>query len=710
MINFTNKLIRLTVLIILSLGTIMPALVFAVPLGNNGADWQYTNGNSWAQNYSPQTQIDSDNVEALEVKWIFPLEGNIGAPAGIGIVNPGSGSSTPPVVLDGKVFITTNYQRTYGIDAETGRQLWSYDYEVNLTAAQERLPINYGGFLQSLISHMHGIRVWEAGNVVLKTGLACDFYGIDVDTGETSFSIEDICVDIPGNLYDYRQGSAALTNIGTYEAGNQFIIVLPGVQHSWVFSGDFRHVTMGIDMDTHEVLWRVYEFPPHGVLTKDWALQECDVGWFRDIPCSTVAAQAPENLEWDWAQPDQPPSIWGGVTANWGQAVVDEDTGLIYTNTGNQGPYTYIGETPGPRLYGSTLMAINMETGQRVWWQQPMPRDPYDYDCNWSGILADVPTLGKVYMKGCKEGLLHILDAATGEPVHLIDVTVEQAARGQISEAGSIEYKDGGIRYRTMDPLNHYDMREMEAPDGSPYCGDPCVVYPDFFNGIFATDMSYDPTTGTLYHYTSALQTTIVESVRPPWTENQAISITRSYPVTNTTIVARDVLTGEEKWTWYYDTTVQRSHITVTSDILFTGFYDGYIRYFNSGTGEIIREQNVGAAMASGLTIGQDSAGHQKIFALVGGGSFAQTQPGSLIAIGLQERAQSVATKTVTATSTTTATTTSVSISVSSTTATVTSSVTEEVGMSSTITYAAVAVAVIAIIAVALIYTKKIKI
>src|SRR4030066_1590571 len=171
--------------------------------------------------------------------------------------------------------------------------------------------------------------------------------------------------------------------------------------HSGVYEGDFRHTTLGIDMDTQEIVWRLFSYPPHGVLTKDWALQECDIGYFRDIPCSTVAAQAPENLEWDWAQPNQPPSIYAGVTANWGQAVVDEDTGILYTQTGNQGPYSNMTYAPGPRLYGSTIMAIDLNKGQRVWWLQPFPHDPYDYDRNWGGLLTENPTLGTDHLSGC---------------------------------------------------------------------------------------------------------------------------------------------------------------------------------------------------------------------------------------------------------------------------------------------------------------------
>jgi len=561
---------------------------------------------------------------------------------------------------------------------------------------------------------LHGIRYWESGNALLLAGRACDMYGINADTGETSFWIKDLCLDIPGNMYLYQQGSVSQTNIGTYEAGRLFIYVLPGAMHSGVYEGDFRHTTLGIDMDTHDIVWRLFSFPPHGVLTKDWALQECDIGYFRDIPCSTVAAQAPENLEWDWAQPNQPPSIYGGVTANWGEIVIDEASGIAYTNTGNQGPFTYIGETPGPRLYGSTLMAIDLATGQRIWWYQPMPRDPYDYDCNWGGILAEVPTLGKVYMKGCKEGLLNILDAETGVPIHIIDVIDDQYALGQIGIAGTKEYPEGGIKYRQMDPLNNYDMREMKAPDGSPYCGDPCDVYPYFMNGIFATDMTFDPSTNILYHYAGGLQVHDVKSGSGAASGSFMPGGTQT-AVTNTTIIARDPITGTIKWSYYYDFSIQRSAMVVSDSLLWAGFTDGMIRFFDKETGELLRELNVGSSMRIGTTTGQDSDGNQKIFVVTGEGATAfnaiiPATPGAVIAIGLNERAAQAVTVTSTSKTTVTSTTTSVSTSISSTTATVTSSVTEEVGMSSTITYAAIAVAVIAIIAVALIYTKKIKI
>jgi outer membrane protein assembly factor BamB len=744
----TSKISLTLILAILSFSTIIPALAYAQPIGNTAAEWQYPNGNSWAQTYSPQTDINRDNIDDLEVKWIFPLnEKNV--PEALRSTLTGAGSATPPIVADGKVFVTTQYLRTYGIDADDGSFIWSHDYTLNVDEIEERLPVLLppnSGFLGLLNQHLHGIKYWEAGNSIILNGMACDFYGVDIDDGTESFHIEDLCLDIPGNLYKYRQGTANTDGVGTYDEGNLFIFVLPGLMHSWAWEGDARHVTLGVDMDSGQIQWRLFSYPPQTVPTQDWALQECDVGFFQEIPCSEVAASNPENLEWDWALPGETPNIFGGVTANWGSTpVVDEDTGIMYTQTGNQGPYTYIGTTPGPRLYGSTIMAVDLETGNRIWWLQPMPRDPYDYDCNWDGILAEIPGLGKVYMKACKEGRLYVMDAATGEPHYVVDVIDEQIEWGQITSAAAKEPFEGGVKYHLMDPFSYYDMREMVSPDNSIYCGRPCEIYPYFGNGLMGTDMSFDPETGTLFHYAIGLQVSLIESLDPNTVGNYgSVSITQVRPVFNTTIVARDVATGEVKWTYFWDVAQQRAHLVVTPTLVFSAFGDGFMRFFDKDTGILLREISLGAGLRIGPTTGQDSEGNQKIFALVTPGQ----NPGYVMALGLKPGATttttvistttqsttitSTSTSTTTATSTTTSatTTTVTSTSTSSTTSTVTSTttsattstvtttgmastttvtseVTEETGLPAEVTYAAIAVAVIAIIAAAVLTMRK---
>src|SRR3989337_4102425 len=89
---FSNKALMLsrryrvtnyTVLVILAFSAFIPALAYAAPLSNSDKDWQRVNGNSWAWNYSPQTQINKNNVKDLEVKWVFPIESQSSALAAV---------------------------------------------------------------------------------------------------------------------------------------------------------------------------------------------------------------------------------------------------------------------------------------------------------------------------------------------------------------------------------------------------------------------------------------------------------------------------------------------------------------------------------------------------------------------------------------------------------------------------------------------------
>ncbi|MCL4437287.1 MAG: PQQ-binding-like beta-propeller repeat protein [Thaumarchaeota archaeon] len=698
----------LSMLVILAFSTFMPALAFAAPTGDNGKDWMNTNGNSWAWNYSPQTQINKNNVQNLEVKWVFPLASKALAPAGIQAAGIGEGTTTPPIVRNGIVYVITSFMKAYAIDAKTGKQIWTNDYSIDIEAAKQRLPLMIAGSV-----HKHGFQYWESGDAIINHGLACDFYGLDAKTGKEKFHVNDLCKDVPGSLYKYlARRPGAEPSIGIYEKGHQFIYVLAGYMHSTLSAPDARHVTMGIDMDSKQIKWRVFSSPPQDQLSKDWALQECDIGYFRTTSCKDVAAVNQKGLEWDFALPNEKPSMWGGVTANWGQAVIDEDTGIMYTQTGNQGPYSNMTLVPGPRLYGSTIMAIDLNQGKRVWWLQPFPHDPYDYDCNWSGMLINSKALGKVYVKGCKEGIFYVIDAKTGQPKYSVDVIKDQVARGQVSAAAAKSPPDG-IRAYMPDPKSYHDMREwnwISYPATKPgekgeHFTLPASIYPHFQNGIFQTDMSYDPETETMIYYEGALQVDVLSE--RPYIQGADLFVVKGYPKANTTIVARDITTGKVKWTWFYQLSNQRAAMVVSGGTVFSGFTDGTMKFFNKDTGADLAKINVGAPVLVEPTIGTDSDGNSKIFAVVGSTSISVGPqygdpgpqiPGTLIALGLRETPVAEVKVTTVTTSTTITTTQAV---------TTTQSITGTSGLPAEITYAAVAVAIIVSIAAAVLAMQK---
>src|ERR1700732_4064348 len=45
----------------------------ATPLTQAQANWEFPNGNAWHQDYTPQHQLNSSNVQSLGLPWIFPV-------------------------------------------------------------------------------------------------------------------------------------------------------------------------------------------------------------------------------------------------------------------------------------------------------------------------------------------------------------------------------------------------------------------------------------------------------------------------------------------------------------------------------------------------------------------------------------------------------------------------------------------------------------
>jgi hypothetical protein len=736
------KITLLTTLFIFMLSTIVPALTFAQPEAVSGKDWEHIHGNSWGHNNSPQTQINAGNVDALEVKWMFPIGGSSLSPTFISDLGATEGTPVPPIIKDGVVYILTGWLRIYAVNMETGKaDVWDedYQYEVDIDDAAERLPIDPAG------PHMHGWRYWAKEDALLMPGMACDYKVIDAQTGEEKYTIGPWCTNIPGSIYPYRGWKMGLgtAELGTYEAGELFIGGQGGTEPGTLKEG--RGHLWAIDMNNpDQVVWRVWNQPPQDRPVDDWALQECDVGWFFTIPCSEVRAESPTVLDNDWQMNPGETVHWStGTTSMWGQPSIDEDTGYVYVNTGNVSPFFYTEYRPGPNLYSAVLMAVDMNTGQRAWWVQDVPRDPWDYDCNWSGMLVDDTSLGKVWVKGCKIGWLHVRDAITGDTVHYIEVRQDMDDRGGLKRTDQL----GAVE--PLDPHDEFIMKEWVMRDTYP--APPAFqLVPGWWHGTFGTDPAYND--GNVIHYIESVQATVTEWAWPELPElvEEGQSLGGSnWPTGNATIVSRDLVTGEVNWTNFFPWSNVRAFPTVTGSMVIAPHPDGILRFYDEDNGELLREMNLGGPMIIGSTIGMDSAGDAKIFVNLGNPTFGgpgfdvgSNIPGTVVAIGLNERAAAqVRTTTVTTTATTTTTTTTRITTATTTTVTtattqtvtttarvtttstlaaqtetvtsqaaaqtVTAEVTEEVGLSSTITYAAIAVAVIAVIAAAVLTTRK---
>jgi quinoprotein glucose dehydrogenase len=108
----------------------------------------------------------------------------------------------------------------------------------------------------------------------------------------------------------------------------------------------------------------------------------------------------------------------------WGVITVDTKNGIVFIPVGTPSPDFYGGDRKGSNLYGSSLVAVDAESGKMKWYFQTTHHDNWDYDDCAPPILINVKRNGKenpAVAQITKQGLLFILDRFTGKPVYDVE-------------------------------------------------------------------------------------------------------------------------------------------------------------------------------------------------------------------------------------------------------------------------------------------------
>ena len=109
-----------------------------------------------------------------------------------------------------------------------------------------------------------------------------------------------------------------------------------------------------------------------------------------------------------------------GNAGIWGLSAADEELGLVYLNIEAATNDVYGGHRPGNNLYSSSLVCLDAETGEIVWYQQLVHHDIWDYDLPPHPILMDINVNDrdiKAVVQLSKQAFAYVYDRETGEPV-----------------------------------------------------------------------------------------------------------------------------------------------------------------------------------------------------------------------------------------------------------------------------------------------------
>ncbi|MEZ4810682.1 MAG: PQQ-binding-like beta-propeller repeat protein [Allomuricauda sp.] len=329
--------------------------------------WKIYRGSYENNAYSPLKQINTDNVEKLEVAWTYRT----------GDGQTSSSIQCNPLIIDGILYASTAGLKIVALDAGTGKEIWKYDPASN----GEEIKASVGGTNR-------GLMYWEDGED--KRLFYCvlnEIQCIDAKTGELVAGFGDNgVVDLRDHLdREFNKETAFIRNTS------------PGVIYKDL-------IIMGSSMnEIHGAL------PGH---IRAYDVRNGTLKWiFHTIP-------HPGEFGYDtW--PKDYYKTGGGANA-WSGLSLDEERGIIYAPIGSPTHDFYGIDRAGTGLFANSLLALDAETGQYKWHFQISHHDLWDYDIPTPPNLITVNHNGQnidAVAQLTKQGLIFVLDRETGKPL-----------------------------------------------------------------------------------------------------------------------------------------------------------------------------------------------------------------------------------------------------------------------------------------------------
>ena len=340
-------------------------------------DWTTYGGNDAGNRYSPLTQINTETVQKLQLAWTFDTgENNNPAERGMDI-------QCQPIVVNGILYGTTPRMKLFAADAATGRQLWKFD------------PFAEPG-KRPRFHPLRGVMYWEDGadkRILYSVGPS--LYAINAQTGQP------IPTFGKNGETDLHAGLGNKETLGYDAASFSIRSTTPGVIYKdLLITGS--SVSEGGDA-------------PPGYI-QAFNVRTGQLAWvFHTIPL-------PGEDGYDTWPKDAYKKL-GGANC-WAGMVLDVKRGVVYAGTGSPSVDFYGGARAGQNLFANCVIAINAETGKRVWHYQTVHHDLWDRDLPCPPNLIRVKHNGRIIdavAQATKDGYVFVFDRDTGTPLFPVD-------------------------------------------------------------------------------------------------------------------------------------------------------------------------------------------------------------------------------------------------------------------------------------------------
>ena len=354
--------------------------------GTANGEWPTYGGNLSHDRYSPLDQITAENFGELELAWSFNTD-NLGP-------RPENNYQSTPLMVDGRLYVTAGSRRAVvALDPETGELLWMHRLDEGERGAGA--PRRLSG---------RGLTYWDDGGdgVILYVTPGYQLIALSARTGVRVQTFgDDGIVDLKQD--DDQDLDPIEADIGLHAApivaGNTIII---GAAHTPggapVSRENAKGYIRGYNVRTGERRWIFHTIPDGDEFGNDT--------WLND--------------SWRYT----------GNTGVWAQMSIDPELNMAYFSVEAPTGDYFGGHRPGNNLFAGSVVAVDLESGERMWHYQTVHHDIWDWDLPAAPVLLDITVDGrdiKAIIQPTKQSYMFVLDRVTGEPVWPInEVPVKQ--------------------------------------------------------------------------------------------------------------------------------------------------------------------------------------------------------------------------------------------------------------------------------------------
>lgn len=616
-----------------------PGLLLAADTDAN-SEWRHFGGDEGGTRHSPLTQITPANVDDLEQAWVyhtgdldpdsFPDEFN--SPA----------MQTTPILAQDTLYLCSARNRIIALDPATGEERWHFDANPDLRGV---FGVKCRGVSYHRDADAPAQQVCAAR--VLAGTIDGRLLALDADTGKPCADFgENGEIDLKADLGEVGPAEYALLS-PPQVVGDKVITGahVADLRHSGVPSGVIR----AFDVRTGAMIW-------------DW----------EPVPPGTPRG--------DTYLPGTP-NAWAPLSA-------DSERKLLFVPTGNPAGDYYGGGREKIDYYGSSVVALNTDSGELVWHYKTVHQDIWDYDVPAQPVLFDFQTEAgesvPALVQATKMGFLFVLNRETGEP--LFPVEERPVPQGGPAPEALSPTQPYPVLPESLHPdrLTEEDMwgllwfdkqacieefRELNYEGRyTPISTEPTLVYPGYMGGSNWGSVSWDPQRQLLLANTTRLPAVIQlipreETEREDFDELVEPQLGTPYAVKRRpmlsplgapcnrppwgVLTAIDMRTGKKRWEvplgnlrdlapfpLWLELGVPNSggSLVTASGLTFIGATtDSYIRAFNTETGEELwRERLPAGGHATPMTY-QLSDGRQFVVIAAGGNEYMRSRLGDAI-------------------------------------------------------------------------------